>query len=92
MGFKGAKIPLRHGPSEGTEGLKKNVESVRRARESVGDDFPLMIDCYMSLVCNPTHLHSPFLPLPFPPLSPPLLVNLPDHFLSFHFKDCTLHN
>eukprot|EP01102_Stenamoeba_stenopodia_P022668 TRINITY_DN952_c0_g1_i2.p1 TRINITY_DN952_c0_g1~~TRINITY_DN952_c0_g1_i2.p1 ORF type:complete len:449 (-),score=92.03 TRINITY_DN952_c0_g1_i2:57-1403(-) len=49
MGFKGAKIPLRHGPAEGVEGLKKNVESVRIARESVGYDFPLSIDCYMSL-------------------------------------------
>lgn len=49
LGFKGAKIPLPFSHIEGVEGLKKNVETIRKARESVGPDFPLMIDCYMSL-------------------------------------------
>jgi len=49
LGFKGAKIPLPYSHIEGVDGLKKNVETIRKARESVGPDFPLMIDCYMSL-------------------------------------------
>ena len=50
LGFKGAKIPLPYSHAEGGEGLRKNVDAVRKARDSVGPDFPLMIDCYMSLV------------------------------------------
>jgi L-rhamnonate dehydratase len=48
-GFKGAKIPCRHGPAEGNEGLRKNIEVMAEAREQVGPDFPLRLDCYMSL-------------------------------------------
>jgi L-alanine-DL-glutamate epimerase-like enolase superfamily enzyme len=49
MGFSGAKVPLPFGPGEGPEGLKKNVEFLRKHKQSVGDDFPLRVDCYMSL-------------------------------------------
>ncbi|EJU03623.1 mandelate racemase/muconate lactonizing enzyme family protein [Dacryopinax primogenitus] len=49
MGFWGAKVPLPYSPSEGPEGLRKNVEFLRKHRESVGPDFPLMVDCWMSL-------------------------------------------
>eukprot|EP01121_Diplochlamys_sp_Union-15-3_P007891 TRINITY_DN2045_c0_g1_i1.p1 TRINITY_DN2045_c0_g1~~TRINITY_DN2045_c0_g1_i1.p1 ORF type:complete len:402 (+),score=86.38 TRINITY_DN2045_c0_g1_i1:89-1294(+) len=49
LGFKGAKFPLPYGPGDGEEGLKKNVARVKEVRESVGPDFPIMIDCYMSL-------------------------------------------
>ncbi|KAF1851605.1 nucleotide-diphospho-sugar transferase [Cucurbitaria berberidis CBS 394.84] len=49
MGFFGAKVPLPYGPGEGVEGLKKNVEFLTKHRESVGPDFPIMVDCYMSL-------------------------------------------
>lgn len=49
MGFFGAKVPLPYGPGEGHEGLKKNVEFLTKHRESVGPDFPIMVDCYMSL-------------------------------------------
>lgn len=38
------------GPGDGEEGLRKNVQRVREVREQVGPDFPIMIDCYMSLV------------------------------------------
>eukprot|EP01114_Cavostelium_apophysatum_P014321 TRINITY_DN3682_c0_g1_i1.p1 TRINITY_DN3682_c0_g1~~TRINITY_DN3682_c0_g1_i1.p1 ORF type:complete len:428 (-),score=87.41 TRINITY_DN3682_c0_g1_i1:17-1300(-) len=54
LGFKGAKIPLPYGPAEGHEGLKKNFERVREVRELIGPDFPLMIDCYMSLTVQYT--------------------------------------
>lgn len=49
MGFFGAKVPLPYGPDDGHEGLKKNIEFLRRHRESVGPDYPLMVDCYMAL-------------------------------------------
>ncbi|OJJ42939.1 hypothetical protein ASPZODRAFT_136800 [Penicilliopsis zonata CBS 506.65] len=49
MGFLAGKVPLPFGPDEGNEGLKKNVEFLRKHRESVGPDFPLRVDCYMSL-------------------------------------------
>src|SRR5215469_9348419 len=47
--FEGAKIPCRYGPADGVEGLKKNVADVAKAREQVGPDFPLRLDCYMAL-------------------------------------------
>ena len=49
MGFHAAKFPLPYSHAEGEEGMRKNIECIRKHRESVGPDFPLMIDCYMSL-------------------------------------------
>lgn len=49
MGFSGAKVALPYSADEGTEGLLKNVEYLRQQRESVGPDFPLRVDCWMSL-------------------------------------------
>jgi len=47
MGFFGSKVPLPYCPAE-KDGLKKNVEFLKKHKESVGD-FPLMVDCWMSL-------------------------------------------
>ncbi len=49
LGFFGAKMPLPYGPADGREGLKANIELVANAREAVGPDFDLMLDCYMAL-------------------------------------------
>ncbi|MGB7548116.1 MAG: L-rhamnonate dehydratase [Terracidiphilus sp.] len=49
MGFIGGKLPLHHGPAEGEEGMRKNLALLREMRSSVGDDFWLMYDCWMSL-------------------------------------------
>lgn len=49
LGFIGGKMPLHHGPAEGEEGMRKNLEMIRDMREKVGDDFWLMLDCWMSL-------------------------------------------
>ncbi len=49
LGFIAAKIPCQYGPGDGDEGLKKNIEMIAAAREAVGPDFPLKLDCYMSL-------------------------------------------
>ncbi|MGQ7249375.1 L-rhamnonate dehydratase [Halomonas sp. V046] len=52
MGFIGGKMPLVHGPAEGDEGLKRNLEHLAEMRARVGDDFWLMYDCWMSLDVN----------------------------------------
>lgn len=49
LGFWGAKVPLPHGPAEGVEGLRRNRAVLEGARAAVGEDFPLMVDCYMAL-------------------------------------------
>ena len=49
MGFWGSKVPLPFGPGDGHEGLEKNYQYLKKHRESVPKDFPLMVDCYMSL-------------------------------------------
>jgi len=49
MGFVQAKIPLPYGPGDGDAGMRKNIERVKEVRAAVGPDFPIAIDCYMSL-------------------------------------------
>lgn len=49
MGFRGAKVPLPHGPADGPRGLRKNVEFVAKWRAACGPDFSLAVDCYMAL-------------------------------------------
>ncbi|KKA30432.1 hypothetical protein TD95_004366 [Thielaviopsis punctulata] len=49
MGFWGAKVALPYCPDEGHVGLRKNVEFLRKHRQAVGPDYPIMVDCYMSL-------------------------------------------
>lgn len=52
MGFIGGKLPLHHGPAEGEEGLRKNIEALADMRSKVGPDFWLMLDCWMALDVN----------------------------------------
>lgn len=49
LGFWGAKVPLPHSHFDGEAGLLKNLEFLAAHREAVGPDFPLIVDCYMSL-------------------------------------------
>jgi L-rhamnonate dehydratase len=49
LGFIGGKLPLHHGPAEGLEGLHRNIAELAEMRSRVGDDFWLMLDCWMSL-------------------------------------------
>ena len=48
LGFKAVKVPCPHGPADGLDGLKKNVDMVGQQRELVGSDTELMLDCWMS--------------------------------------------
>jgi L-rhamnonate dehydratase len=52
LGFIGGKMPLRHCPAEGEEGLKKNLVLLADMRSKTGEDFWLMYDCWMSLDVN----------------------------------------
>lgn len=49
LGFWGAKVPLPYGHFDGREGIEANIRFLTEQREAVGYDFPLMVDCYMSL-------------------------------------------
>jgi L-rhamnonate dehydratase len=49
MGFWGAKVPLPHGHFDGRAGIDANLAYLKVQRDIVGPDFPLMVDCYMSL-------------------------------------------
>lgn len=49
LDFWGAKVPLPEGPHDGEDGLKRNVAYLAEQRAAIGPDFPLMVDCYMSL-------------------------------------------
>ena len=48
MGFIGGKLPLHHGPAEGEDGLRANIEELAAMRDKVGEDFWLMCDCWMA--------------------------------------------
>ena len=52
MGFWGGKVPLPHGPADGDAGLRENVAFLAAHRDRVGAEFPLMVDCYMSLTVS----------------------------------------
>ncbi len=49
MGFVGGKLPLTYAPADGAEGLRRNIESFAAMRQAVGEDFWLMLDCWMAL-------------------------------------------
>jgi L-rhamnonate dehydratase len=49
LGFIGGKMPLRHAPAQGEEGMLRNLQRLEEMRAAVGDDFWLMVDCWMSL-------------------------------------------
>ena len=48
LGFQAFKLAMPHGPADGWDGMKRNVELVERSREIVGPDGEIMLDCYMA--------------------------------------------
>jgi len=48
LGFRGFKLACPYGPADGLDGLAGNERLVAAARETVGDDAELMLDCYMA--------------------------------------------
>jgi L-rhamnonate dehydratase len=74
-GYTAQKWFFRHGPMSGHEGMKRNVALVRTLRETLGDDYDIMLDCWQSLnldyaveLCSriedyrPRWLEEPFMP------------------------------
>jgi L-rhamnonate dehydratase len=48
QGYKATKWFVRNGPTDGHDGIRKNVELIRTLREAVGPDVEIMIDAWMS--------------------------------------------
>lgn len=48
LGFRAAKLACPYGPADGIDGIRKNEELVAWARELLGDDGELMLDCWMA--------------------------------------------
>ena len=48
LGFKAFKLACPYGPADGLDGLRKNEEFVAKARETIGTDRELMLDCWMA--------------------------------------------
>ena len=46
-GYKAMKLRFGWGPTDGAEGMQKNVALVRTVREAVGDGVDIMADAYM---------------------------------------------
>lgn len=48
LGFRAFKLACPYGPVDGLDGIQKNAEFVAAAREEIGDDCDLMLDCWMA--------------------------------------------
>jgi L-rhamnonate dehydratase len=48
FGYKRLKLAIPHGPADGIEGMRKNEALVKRARQALGPDGDIMLDCWMS--------------------------------------------
>jgi L-rhamnonate dehydratase len=52
FGYKRLKLAVPYGPADGREGMKKNVELVKKTREALGADGDIMLDCWMALTVD----------------------------------------
>jgi L-rhamnonate dehydratase len=48
LGFQAFKLACPYGPADGLDGIHKNVEFVANARQIIGDECDLMLDCWMA--------------------------------------------
>jgi L-rhamnonate dehydratase len=48
FGFKKLKLAIPYGPADGRDGMKKNIDLVKRTRELLGPDGEIMLDCWMA--------------------------------------------
>lgn len=46
-GYKAMKLRFGWGPTDGAEGMQRNIDLVRKVREAVGDGVDVMADAYM---------------------------------------------
>lgn len=55
FGYTKLKLAVPYGPADGREGLKKNVALVERARNLLGPDGEIMLDCWMAFTEDYTY-------------------------------------
>lgn len=48
LGFTAFKLACPYGPADGLDGIRKNEEMVAAARDQIGDECELMLDCWMA--------------------------------------------
>ena len=48
FGFTKLKLAIPYGPADGRAGMKKNLALVKRARQILGPDGEIMLDCWMA--------------------------------------------
>jgi L-rhamnonate dehydratase len=48
LGFTAFKLACPYGPADGLDGIRRNEEFVAQAREIIGDESDLMLDCWMA--------------------------------------------
>jgi L-alanine-DL-glutamate epimerase-like enolase superfamily enzyme len=48
QGYTATKWFVREGPTDGPEGVRKNIELMKTLREAAGPDMEIMIDCWSS--------------------------------------------
>ncbi len=48
LGFKAFKLACPYGPADGLDGIDRNEVFVAQAREMIGDECELMLDCWMA--------------------------------------------
>ena len=48
FGFKKSKLAIPYGPADGRDGMKKNVQLVKRTRELMGPEGEIMLDTWMA--------------------------------------------
>ena len=47
MGVRAQKWFFRYGPTDGAEGIRKNLDMAFTLRDTLGEDYELMFDCWM---------------------------------------------
>lgn len=47
FGIRDVKVAMPHGPADGKRGMRANVEAVAKARDVVGSEGFIALDCYM---------------------------------------------
>ena len=48
QGYTATKWFFREGPTDGPEGVRKNIELMKALREAAGEDMKIMLDCWSS--------------------------------------------
>jgi len=85
QGYRASKWFVREGPTDGPEGVRKNIELMRALREAAGEDMEIMLDCWSSwdvpYTLKMADLLNEYHPLWF---EEPVLADLPQSYAHLH--------